>query len=362
LRAFESEASVNFLKSRAGAVLAALILTGCTAGGASSLTVPTSNAAQASKHRTTPCTPSVWASSVNSNQVYGYTAASTAPCVTLTGPYDGLNISSPIALAMGSSPRNYLYVADLNNDRILVFTKTGVFVKAWITDYTGVLYQPWGVCVSKNGRVVGVGNRAYDNSPAQPGNAEFFHTNTPDGGSAYASASGVLDSYNFCAFDKKGNFFIDGLTSSGATKVAYLPRADVPTGGTLVDSGLGSASFWVGMYSRINSPANDTLSVGTSISYGTTETVDNWKITGPPGGPLTFSAIASYSLTGYPSTRDAVYQLAPSAGGNCTTCALYIADYGYAAILQSPPNGGAVSTYNGVGTTVGVTTNPPGQY
>ena len=40
----------------------------------------------------------------------------------------------------------------------------------------------------------------------------------------------------------------------------------------------------------------------------------NWKVSGPPNGPLTFSALSPYTLTNYPSTVNAVYQLAPTQG------------------------------------------------
>ena len=114
------------------------------------------------------------------------------------------------------------------------------------------------------------------------------------------------------------------------------------------------------MYSRINSPANDTLSVGTSVGSSVTEMVMSWKVSGPAVGPLTFSPLASYTLTAYPATTDAVYQLAPTTGGSSGT--LYVADYGNSTVLSAAANGGAVSVYNSVSGTVGVATRPTGQY
>jgi len=129
---------------------------------------------------------------------------------------------------------------------------------------------------------------------------------------------------------------------------------------SLVDSGLGSGAFWVGMYSRIDSPVDDTLSVGTSVGNSTTETIDNWKVSGPANGPLAFAALASYTLTGYPSTTDAVYQLAPTTGGSSGV--VFIADYGASEVLGAPANGGAIAVEESTSGTVGVATRPSGQY
>lgn len=337
---------------------AAVAFAGC-AGGAG--TPPTASGVAAPQARTGArpalCTPTVWASSLGNNAVYGYTAANSTPCVTLTGPYNGLTLNAPITVAIGKNPQR-LYVADLNNNRIAVFTYQGRFIKTWSTGTGGQLYQPWGVCVSPKG-IVGVANRQFNNS-GPPGNVEFFLPNAPNNSTPSGVATGIFTSDQFCAFDRKGNFFVDGTTSSGQ-KVAYLARAFVNMPAqTLVDSGLGTGSFWVGMYSRINSPANDTLSVGTSVGSSVTETVMSWKVSGPAVGPLAFSPLASYTLTAYPATTDAVYQLAPTTGGSSGT--LYVADYGNSTVLSAAANGGAVSVYNSVSGTVGVATRPTGQY
>jgi hypothetical protein len=309
------------------------------------------------------CTPSVWASSLSTNSVYGYTAPSSTPCKTITGAYFGKTLNAPIALAMGLKPQ-YLYVADLNNDRILVFNNHGGIVKWFKTDIGTTLYQPWGVCVSTRG-VVGVGNRQYNNT-GSPGNVEFFHFNQASGTGPYGTGSSFLLSDSFCAFDDLGNFFVDGTAlaaNGGGQQIGYLARAHVVVGNHLIkNSGLGNASFWVGMYSRIDSPTDQTLSVGTSVGNATTQLVDSWTVAGPAAGPLTFTPTASspYGLTGYPATTDAVYQLAPSTGGSLGL--LYVADYGDGYILDSAANGGAVANYNPVGGTVGVTTYPTGQY
>ncbi len=262
---------------------------------------------------------------------------------------------------MGLKPQ-YLYVADLNNDRILVFNDHGGIVKWFKTDIGTTLYQPWGVCVSTRG-VVGVGNRQYNNT-GSPGNVEFFHFNQANGTGPYGTGTGFLLSDSFCAFDDVGNFFVDGTAlaaNGGGQQIGYISRSHVVVGAhPIKNSFLGNASFWVGMYSRIDSPTDQTLSVGTSVGNATTQNVPTWTVTGPAPGPLTFTPLTLYSLTGYPATTDAVYQLAPSTGGGLGT--LYVADFGDSFVLDSPANGGAVATYNAVGGTVGVTTYPTGQY
>jgi hypothetical protein len=304
------------------------------------------------------CTPKVWASSLGTNAVYGYTAPSSTPCVTLTGPYNGLSLSAPITVSIGSAPK-WLYVADLGNNRIVVFTYQGVFVKALSTTLGTQMYQPWGVCVSSKG-IVGVANRQFNNT-GPPGNVEFFLPTAPNNSTPTGYATSVLQGDQFCAFDRKGNFFVDGTDVAGGQKIAYLAAAFVPMPAqTLVDSGLGSASFWVGMYSRIGGSTSDTLSVGTSVGSSATQTVMNWKVSGPLAGPLAFTPLPSSTFTSYPVTTDAVYQLAPTRGGS--TGSLYFADYGDGAVLSGPIIGGPVSTYNAVSGTVGVATRPTGQY
>jgi hypothetical protein len=347
------------LTSKSLACLTALAVAGCagSAGTATSRSVNAMPQVRTGTKPPPPCVPKIWATSLSPYAIYGYTAANSAPCVTLTGPYNGLNVNAPITVAVGKSPKR-VYVADLGNDRILVFKYNGAFVKWWSTNYGGQLYQPWGVCVSRKG-IVGVANRQFNNT-GPPGNVEFFLPNAPSGSTASGDASGIFIADQFCAFDSHENFFVDGTTSGGQV-IAYLAQAFVNLPGqTLVNSGLGTGSFWVGMYSRINSPTDQTLSVATSSPNSTTQTILTWKVSGPSAGPLTFSFLSTYTLTGYPSTVNAVYQVAPSAGGSTGT--VYVADYGAGQTLSAPANGGATSLYNNVSSTTGVATRPTGQY
>lgn len=351
----------SHLFSLAGiALFAGVLLTGCSKG-ASQFAPPAGSATVGARnvgHRASPpppCTPTLWASTL-SNAVYGYTAANTAPCVTLNGTYNGLSFNAPAGVAIGTSP-NRLYVADYGNNRIVVFNYNGVYLK-WLNTSIGTgIHKPWGVCVSHQG-TVGVANRGVGGSP----NVEFFPPNAASGSMPTGYATGVLNSDLFCAFDNVGDFFVDG-TVINDYRIAYLAKHWVgQTAQTLVDSGLGSAHSWTGMYSRIDSPPDRTLSVGFPHP-GSTQTVDTWTVTGPAMGPLTFTpcACSPYSFTNYPhSRRDQVYQVAPSSGG--ASGFLYFADLGKGRVIQGPANGGPVTTYEHVPGVSGVATRPTGQY
>lgn len=339
------------------AAAVAVIVTGACSTQTGSLAPPvTLQVPHTAEKAAQPCTPTLWATSTFPSAVYGYRAANSAPCVTLVGPYGGLSLNAPISLAIGKNP-DRLYVADLGNARIAVFNYRGTFVKTWSTLLGGQSYQPYGVCVGPNGWV-GVGNRQYNYTGAA-GNAEFFRTQTVNNGRPTGYATGILSSDQFCAFDRVGNFFVDGPSSSGQ-KIAYLARGHVgKVKQALVDSQLGTASYWVGMYSRVNSPADDTLTVGTA-ALAPTQNVANWKVAGPKSGPLTFAALPTYALSSYPEGADPIYQLAPAPGGS--TGSIFAADYGSSVVLKAPANGGSVSVYNSVSWTTGVATRPAGQY
>ena len=347
---------------RAGVALsAALLLSGCGKTGAQyappAVLAPAGvrDRQHAGAHPAT-CTPTLWAA--DGTAVYGYVAANTAACITLNGTYAGLAFNSAVSVAIGTNP-DRLYVADLHNNRIVVFSYHGVYVK-WFSTVLGTAhYEPWGVCVSAQG-VVGVAN--YEGGPGAQ-ISEFFSVNAPSASTPTGSASGVLDQQVFCAFDKVGDFFVDG-TAGVNYKIAYLAKHNVNMAAqALVDSGVGSVHAWTGMYSRIDSPADRMLSVGFPTSTGTTQTVDTWEVAGPAAGPLTFSPCdcSPYTFTGYPHTRDdSVYQLAPSSGG--ASGVLYFADPAKGRIIQGPANGGPVTTYQTLDHVFGVATRPSGQY
>jgi hypothetical protein len=355
--------SWNLAISASITICAVVSLAGC--GNGPQLAAPGSLPAQSqSRHRGLPrpaCTPTLWAAgeSATGAAVFGYTAANTTPCVTLNGMYNGLPFAATLSMATSSSPNpQYLYVADVDNSRIVVFDYQGNYVKWLDTTIGGIHYQPWGVCVSPSG-TLGVGNRN--------GNVEFFSPSAGSGSTAASYATGVLADDEWCAFDSAGNFFVDGA-SGNHQKIAYLASSYVGMTGqqTLVDSGLGTSYFWVGMYSRIDSPADQTLSVATAVGHSATQTVYTWNVSGPATGPLTLtpSAGSPYTFTNYPNhphhTRDPIYQVAPSAGG--ASGILYFADLGKKRVLTGAANGGSVAPYEHLNGAIGVALNPSGQY
>lgn len=356
--------SSNLLAPMTSLVLAAASLNGCSSAGSqfgppSAATGPATTLATQSRGQEGAhplgCIPTVWASSLSTNAVYGYVAANSPPCITLNGTYAGLAFNAPTSVAVW---KKYLFVADLNNDRVVVFTITGSYVKYFSTALGGNTYQPWGVCVSQNG-IVGTGNRS--------GNVEFWKYSAPSGSTPTGNATGtLLQSYAFCAFDKLNNFYVDGAafpSQGGGQQIAFLPSGNVNAGTqTLCNSGLGNGGYWVGMYSRINSPVNQTLSVGAAAGNQVTELVYTWPVTGSGTScsSLAFGAPTTLTLTPYPSTPDPMYQLAPKKSGG-PAGPIYVADYGDNTTLRATALG-AVSVLQTVPLTTGVAAQPSGQY
>jgi hypothetical protein len=180
----------------------------------------------------------------------------------------------------------------------------------------------------------------------------------------FTQASGVLNTFSWCAFDKRDNFFADGTVnySGGGTKIVYLPAAQVFAGGsqTMNDSFLGTASYWMGMYVQIGFQHN--LTVGVAAP---TIQLQNFKITpaGVPTAPAGWPRITT--LAGYPATSNPFYQAAPTTGGPAAT--IVIADYGNSTVISAPVGGalqagGTTSLYTSLSTTVGVATSPTGQF
>ena len=178
-------------------ICAATLLYGCSKTGSAFAPSPAAApaATQSRLHgaHPPPCTPTLWASSFYYNAVRGYMAPQSPACVNLHGAYAGLHFHGPYSIAVGSNP-NYLYVADLYNNRIVVFDYQGNYVKWLDTKLGNTPYEPWGVCVSTQG-VVGVGNIREGTAP---GNVEFFPAGATSGSLPTGDATGQFQRETQC--------------------------------------------------------------------------------------------------------------------------------------------------------------------
>ena len=355
------------------AALSATLLNACSAGGSqfspSAASTTASAVAPQGRHQgpsPANCLPTLWTTSLSTNAVYGYTAANSTPCITLNGVYAGLALNAPISVTVW---KKYLYVADLNNFRVVVFTIAGTYVKYFSTTLSGTNYEPWGICVSNAG-IVGVGNRNGIDSSGNnvDGNVEFWNYNAASGSGPTGSANTILQTDQFCAFDVRGNFYVDGTaytTAGGGQQIAYLPNGIVNAGPqVLCNSGQGNAHYWTGMFSKITTPATQTLSVGGAIGSSTTEDLLTFPVSGSGTtcSSVTFGTPATYLITPYPSTIDPLYQLAPKHAPTSGSSRLFIADYGDGETLKSTIVGGPASNMETVSDTTGVAAQPAGEY
>jgi hypothetical protein len=340
------------------------LLAGCGVGGTGTAPGIASLSSRAHRIETPSCTVRVYASSLGGAYVQGFSGSITGtPCgAPNNGSLSGMAFAAPFGLA--TDLQGNLYVADVNNSRVVAFRQNGTWLGTLKT-HPGE--QPLGVCVSVKGIVAAADRPA---SASGHGDVEFFkgyqlnnNTLNPYGGATGTGAAKVTDFEN-CAFDKETNFFADGSLnySQGGQKIVYLKAATVQAAGAhaVSNSIEGSASYWDGMY--VQYPLGEVLSVGGSDPNGTIE-IQNFKInptTGAPGAALPVTA-----LTGYPASSDPFYQTAPNAGGNSGQ--IYVADYGVGEILTAPVGGasrpgGPVTVYAGLSTVVGVATFDTGQY
>lgn len=331
-------------------------------------------------------TPRVWASDLGTNQVFGYKVTGGAPCITLNGTeaLGGTPFNAPFYLATDSAGN--LYVADLGNDRVVRYTRTGAFnpvptaTQVYNTDFGGQAFQPAGVCVNPKG-LLGVANRAYNGT----GQTNFEIFDQFSGALVAQGGSSTLANAGSCAFDKLGDFFLSGGSTSGSQQIYYLARGNFSLSATLTNSGISGSSYWLSLFSRINGGANDYYLSADSPPQTCTsppfcEPITTWRVsnsagTGPPlaTGPIYFTAVFGSPWTcqvpGYPNSGNAVFQAAPQKGG--VNGALFIADYGNSSVEKSGPGSCADNANTSQATPsifatpaapVGVATYPTGQY
>jgi hypothetical protein len=302
-------------------------------------------------HRQNACTPSVWASELQSSppQVIGYSGGT--PCVAIDGSSSGTPFLDPYGLATDAN--GYLYVADAKNGRVVVFDNQGNY---WST--LRASGAPFGVCVSSTG-VVGVANNF------TPGTVDFF-TNKGAQSSVQAPTNTLSGTNHpnqtaFCAFDRRGDFFAG---NPYGTPISYLRNYNVNVPGATLQTcsvlACNNNNSWTGMYSHIRAlSAPNTLSVADENALN----IVNFKIGLGPPNLLTFTPWATApitALTAYPSTS--ICGAAPSAGQGPAS-RIYLSDCG--ANVENVANvttGGLVGFFNAVSTGWGVATYPTGQY
>jgi hypothetical protein len=318
-----------------------------------------------------PCVkPFVWASWLTGRPVFpapgyprvqGYQPPGGAKCgAAISGVASpGGAFVAPFGLASDSADR--LYVADVNvPGRVVVFNNPGVYL-ATLTSSPG--FQPLGVCVSPNG-TVGVADRS---ATGGAGDVEFFTNGLANfaAPTGFATGGAVVNTFHWCAFDRRGNFFADGTTAgpSPVQAIVYIPLVQVnrPAASGIVVSNplLSTVPYWVSMYVQLKdcNTNGEVLAVADlkpEIQYFKIN-----AITGRPGPPL-----PAMPLVAYPVNHDNMDQMAPDASQPKAT--IYFADYGLPEIAKTTQCVGNVAPFNfppaNVKNPVGIATIPTGQY
>src|SRR5579863_5682791 len=225
----------NLYRAISAIVCISLAACGAPSGGTHVSGIPALDVHSAIRHDTSgPTTVSTSDAGSNSivicnpscNQCKTVGGGLNTPMGNGTGPYH-----PPEMRARAS--REYGLVADTYNSRVVVYTDTCSTV-AILNDSTYssskmVAYFPEGVAVAPDGTVA-VTNACAAPSCTGPGNIAFFARGSTK---ITSIATGLMSNYFFGDFDKHGNFYNDGLTSTGATVVGIVKRgskADVSTG------------------------------------------------------------------------------------------------------------------------------------
>ena len=298
--------------------------------------------------------PSVWASSNSSTpQVVGYDSSANV-CVTLTGASTTSPFADPSGLATDAN--GYLYVADYGNARVVVFKSDGTY---WSTLNSTSGTFPFSVCVSPKG-VVGVGNAYGSTSDMEffpskgPLNSTSNPTNSTIGGGGFAQ---------FCAFDKRSDFFATGY----GLPIVYLRNYDVNTPSATLQACTTTLCtgnhVWQGMYSHIRPGSTNVLSVGDDTALN----IVNFKVTtSSTAHLLNFTSWLPHpttALSGYPTGLYNMFQIAPTTGSGPAS-RIYVANFGGNAVERAPNvnAGGLVSQFTTLSGAVGVATRPTGQY
>jgi len=117
---------------------------------------------------------------------------------------------------MTSDIKGNLYVADLNNSRVAIYAAGFASPPTTLSDPG---QQPSGVDSFANGAYVAVANNT--TTSGGPGSVSIFKGSTLQRTITYSNLQEGL----FCAFDGKGNLYVDGLDANGSSVVGEVPHA-----------------------------------------------------------------------------------------------------------------------------------------
>jgi hypothetical protein len=117
---------------------------------------------------------------------------------------------------MASDIKGDLYVADLNNSRVQVYAAGFASPPTTLSDPG---QQPIDVDSFANGAYLAVTN--YSTTSGGPGSVSIFKGSTLQRTITYST----LQEAFFCAFDGKGNLYLDGLDANGNSVVGEVPHA-----------------------------------------------------------------------------------------------------------------------------------------
>ena len=167
----------------------------------------------------------VYVSDSLNNIVKGYDQKTGDLDIELTG------FNTPMGLATDADGN--LYVADSGNQRVLVFTP-GATQPFLTLDDAG--WYPTGVAVSKIGEVAVTNNMSQGSFP---GSVTFFKKGRPN---VFREFDGPLFAYPyFCAYDARGNLYLDAVDIDGRTSVIEVVRR--PTGKVIKSLGIKNVRF-----------------------------------------------------------------------------------------------------------------------
>jgi hypothetical protein len=234
---------------------------------------------------------------------------------TQTGQFSGIG-----GMTFDSAGTN-LYIADINNNRIQVFSSSTDAFESSIgnTSGPGLLFHPNDVAVSGTGLVY---------VSDQNAGIKVFSTNGTYLTTDIATLGGSSFTLNSIAVAPNGLVYVTGATTvTPLTAYRFFDPAAWASGtNTFTDSTTGPTSVAVGSGQMMGS--NLTLDATKGLGVGATTSVNNGGLLTLNGGTLTTSSLAVDGTTG-----GATFDMT---GGTLTANSLTISNGGLADFAQSP--------------------------